>query len=483
MASISSLGVGSNLDLGSLLSQMQALENQPLAALQQRQVGYTAKLSAYGQLQGLLVNLQSAANKLTDAKFFSTFKATSSATDVAGASAGSSAAAGSYAVNVTQLAKAQSLVSGGVASTTAAIGGGAASTVTFDFGSISGTLNAAGTYNAGAAFTVDAARTAVSLTIDSSNNTLAGIRDAINAKSGLGVSASIVNDGSTNRLVLTSTTTGQKSSARITVSGDAAVQALLANDPAGTQNLKETASAGDAALTVNGIVVTSASNTVTGAIQDVSLTLGKIGTSTVTVAADTAAMTAGVSDFVNAYNSLKNKISDLTRFDTAKKSGAVLMGDWVARAIDTRVRAVLIKPQTGAATAPKVLSDIGVAFQKDGTLALDSAKLGKALAAGASGVASLFANSAGTSGVAREIGTLVTSFTDPGGLIKGATDGMTTSLRQLDRDYENMQGRIDAKMAHYRTQFQQLDQLMSGMNSMSSYLSQQFSALGGSKGK
>lgn len=478
MASISSLGVGSNLDLASLLNQMQTVENQPLLALQKRQVGYTTKLSAYSQLQGLLSTFQTAADKLTDAKFFNTSKAASSAADVISASASATAAAGSYAVNVTQLAKAQSVVSAGVADPAAAIGGGAPTKVTIDFGRITGTFNATtGHYDAGAGFTVDADREAVELTIDSSNNTLAGIRDAINAKTGLGLTASIINDGSASRLVLTSATTGQKASVRIAVDGDAAVQALLAHDPTGTQNLKETVSAGDAALTVNGIAVTSPTNSVAGAIQGVTLGLAKTGASTVTVEADTAAITAGVNDFVKAYNSLKGKIADLTRFNATTQSGAVLMGDGVARAIDTRVRAVLTKAQAGGAADPKTLSDIGIAFQKDGTLALDSAKFTKALAAGAAGVANLFGSADGKQGTAREISALVKEFTGTDGLIKGATDGMNTTLKELARDYEKMQDRIDARMAQYRTQFQQLDLLMNRMNNMSNYLNQQFSAL------
>lgn len=472
---IASLGVGSNLDLNSLLDKLTTAERQPLVMLQQQQVSYTAKLSAYGSLQGLLATFQAAADKLAAPAFFSTLKATSSAADVLSATADNTAVAGTYSVNVTQLAKAHSLVSAGVASTTAAIGSGAATTVTIDFGAIAGTLNATtGTYNPGATFTPDAARAPVSLTLNATNNTLSGIRDAINKTAGIGVMASIVNDGTTNRLVLTSTATGQKSSMRISVTGDATVQSLLANNPAGTQNLKETATAADSAITVNGIAVTGATNTIPSSIQGVTLNLSKIGASTVTVASDPAGVGTAVNDFVKAYNSLKSKLGELTKYDTVKKVGAALVGDSVTRTIETRIRAVLFKAQPGGVTDPKTLSDIGVSFQKDGTLAVDSTKLNAAVASNSAGVAKLFSNTNGTAGVGVEISGVVNGFNAAGGTLKVATDGVSTTLARLSRSYDGMQLRIDATIARYRAQFTQLDTLMSRMSSTAAYLTQQF---------
>ena len=141
MSSVSSLGVGSNLDLSGLLDKLAAAESAPLVALQKQQTSYTAKLSAYGTLKNALSNFQAAATKLSAATLFQGATVASSAADVLSASADSTAVAGSYAVSITQLAQAQTLVAGGVASTTSAIGAGAATTVTIDFGSITGTLN------------------------------------------------------------------------------------------------------------------------------------------------------------------------------------------------------------------------------------------------------------------------------------------------------------------------------------------------------
>lgn len=480
MASISSLGIGSNLDLSTLLTNLETAESQPLVQLQQRQVSFTSKLSAYGQLQSALSTLQTAAKKLGDPVFFQGVKATAGTADVLSASAGATAAAGTYSINVTQLAQAQSVVAVGQASAKTAIGSG---TVTIDFGTISG-----GSYDAvtgkytGASFTPDASRTAKSITIDATNNTLEGIRDAVN-KAGAGVTASIVNDGSgtPNRLVLTSTETGKASSMRIAVAGDAALSNLLAHDSAGTQNLQQTILAQNAELTVNGIAVTSASNTVKESIQGVTLNLLKTGTSSLGVARDTAAIETAINDFVKAYNALQSTAGTLTAYDADKKTGAALMGDSTLRNIQVSIRQVLTSPQSGAM---KTLSEIGVSFQKDGTMAVDSGKLKTALASNLDGVAGLFSSASdSTAGYGKQLSALVDKVTATGGALKVATDGMTASLKDLDEQYDEMQARVDAKVEYYRAQFTQLDLLVSKMNSTSSYLTQQFASLSNSSSK
>lgn len=480
MAAVSSLGIGSGLDLNSLLANIKSAEQAPLVALQQQQRSYTSKLSAYGQLSSALSALQTAAAALARPALYTGVKATSSATEVLTASALSTAASGSYALNVTQLTQAQSLAATGVASTTAAIGAGAATTVTLDFGTISGgTLDPATGKYAGATFTADGARTATSITIDSSNNTLAGIRDAINASTAMGVTASIVNDGSAtpNRLVLTSKQSGETSSMRIAVTGDAAVSSLLANDPAATQNLQQTAVAQNTKLTVNGIAITSATNTVAGAIQDVTMTVAKVGASTLSVQNDSASVQSAVTGFVNAYNSLQGVAKTLTAFDASSKSGAVLMGDSTLRNIQVRIRSALTSVQPDDGSGLTMMSQIGISFQKDGTLALDSTKLTAALGSKLSGVANLFSGAGDVGGYGTQMASLLTGFTDSNGTLTSATKGINTSLDSLGKQYSAMSDRIDATVARYKAQFTQLDVMMSGMSRTSSYLTQQFDAL------
>jgi flagellar hook-associated protein 2 len=479
MASVSSLGIGSNLDLSGLLTSLTTAESQPLVMLQKQQISYTAKLSAYGTLQGALSTLQAAAAKLSDANLFQGVKATSSNTDVLTAAASATGAAGVYAVNVTQLAAAQSLAAAGVADAKAAVGKG---TVTIDFGTISGgTLNAAtGTYS-GASFTVDAARAAKSIVIDDSNNSLEGLRDAINKSADIGVTAAIVNDGGTSpyRLVLTSKDTGVASSMRISVAGDASLQGLLNQDASGAQALQQTAIAANAMLTVGGLAVTSKTNTVADAAPGVTMTLAKTGASTLTVSRDTSAVEASITSFVTAYNSLQTTAGQLTQYDKEKQAGAALVGDSTLRTIQTRIRAALSTPQAGEL---KVLSRVGVSFQKDGTLAFDAAKLKTAFADDKSAVAELFAGTGttGSTGIGKQVSSLLDTFTSKDGMLSAATTGVKTTLKSLDDQYTATQSRVEATVARYKAQFTALDLLVSRMQSTGSYLTQQFANMSSS---
>ena len=477
MASVSSLGIGSGLDLNALLANLKSAEQAPLVALQQQQRSYTAKLSAYGQLNSALSALQSAAAALAKPALFQGLKASSSATEVLTASALATAASGSYSVNVTALAQAQSLAATGVADTSSAIGAGTAATLTLDFGTISGgTLDPSTGQYTGATFIADATRTATSITLDASNNSLAGIRDAINASADIGVTASIVNDGSAapNRLVLTSKQTGETSSMRIAVTGDAALSGLLAHDPAATQHLQQTAAAHNANLSVNGIAVTSATNTVAGAIQDVTMTVAKTGSSTLSVQNDTASVQSAVTSFVNAYNSLQNVAKQLTAFDASNKTGAVLMGDATLRNIQVSIRSTLTVAQEPGSGGLAMLSQIGISFQKDGTLAVDSTKLSVALGSQLSGVAQLFSGSGGSGGYGSQMALLITGMTDANGTLTSATKGINTTLDSLGKQYDATSERIEATVARYKAQFTQLDVMMSTMNRTSAYLTQQF---------
>jgi len=476
---ITSLGVGSNLDLSTLLTQLQTAESQPLVDLQSKQTSYTTKLTAYGQLSSVLSSFQSAASALSSPSLFQSVKAAASNTGVLTATGDSTAVAGSYAINVTQLAQSQSLVTAGQASATTAIGNG---TITIDFGTIAGgTLDATTGKYTGASFTKDASRTAVPITISAGNNTLQGIRDAINAAKA-GVTATVVSDGSglPERLVLSSTQTGAASSMRISVTGDAALQSLLNNDPAGTQNLTQTVSGQDAKLTVNGIAVSSASNTVKEAIQGTTLNLVSLGSSSVNLSTDTSGVSSAITAFVQGYNNLQSTAASLTAYDATTKKGAALMGDSTLLNIQTKIRQALVAPQSGGANDLKVLSAIGISFQKDGTLAIDSTKLNTALSTNLDGVSKLFASADGsTAGYGKQLSTLVSGMTGTDGVLKVATDGVNTTLKQLDTEYTAMSARVDDTVARYRTQFQQLDVLMSTMNSTMSYLTQQFDAING----
>jgi flagellar hook-associated protein 2 len=477
---ISSIGVGSNLDLATLLTNLESSESVPLTAIQTKATSYTTKLSAFSQVQSALNTLKTAGDKLADPAFFDTVKASVSDADILSATPGDGSVAGSYKINVTQMAQSQSLVSTGQADTKTAIGSGK---ITLQFGTITGgTLDSTTGQYTGAGFTDDVTRTSVDITIDSTNNTLEGIRSAIN-KANVGISASIVNDGSGTpyRLVLTSTRSGEESSMQISVDGDAALKNLVAYDPTGVQSMRQTTVGQDAKLTVNGIDITSSGNTVTDAIPGSTLVLATEGETTVKLTSDTATVSTAITAFVNAYNALQKTATTLTAYDADTKKASALTGDQTLRTLMTRVRQTLTAPQASGTDAMKVLSEIGVTVQKDGTLAVDSTKLNKALTENMSGVAKLFSSDTGeTGGYGKQMSALVTDLTSTNGSLTAATNGINSTLDDLSDQYNAMQDRVDATIARYRAQFTALDVAVASMNNTMTYLTQQFEAMNNS---
>lgn len=249
----------------------------------------------------------------------------------------------------------------------------------------------------GAGFTQDGSQPLGTVNIAAGSMTLTGIRDAIN-NAKIGVSASIVSDGSSNpyHLVLASSKTGANAAMKITVSGaggagaDPALANLLNYDPSGTQNMQQTAAAQDTLLSVNGIAVQGHGTDVTGAIDGVTISAKQTGTSTLNVTRDTKSVTDAINGFVKAYNTLNTTISNLTSYDPASKKSGALQGDFTVRSIRSQLRAQLdtaVQGQNGLTT----LSQIGISFQKDGSLAVDSSKLNTAMTSNFTSIAGLFA--------------------------------------------------------------------------------------------
>lgn len=385
--------VSSNLDVNGLVSQLMTAEQIPITKLATKTASYQAKLSAFGTIQGAMASFQTSVSTLSNASTFQTVTATASDTTTMSATALTSALPGSYSIEVSSLAQAQTLVANGQASLSTAIGTGTSTTLSFDFGTITGTA-ISGKYGTGTTFSSTGAGVKT-VTIDSTNNSLQGMRDAINAAK-IGVTASVINDGGASpyRLVLNSSSMGSANSMKISASGDPTVSALLANDPtAGLagQNLTESVTALNANFKVNGIAISKNSNTVMDVIPGVTLNLSKVTTApvTLTVAQDTASITKSVNDFVTAYNALTKSITDVSAYNTATKTGAVLQGDATIRNLQAQLRGVLNTPGAGSITS---LSQIGVTFQRDGMLALDSTKLASVMKSNFSGIAGLFAS-------------------------------------------------------------------------------------------
>jgi flagellar hook-associated protein 2 len=189
---------------------------------------------------------------------------------------------------------------------------------------------------------------------------------------------------------------------------------------------------------------------------------------------------AAITAFVTAYNGLQTTAGQLTKYDAETHSGAPLVGDSTLRTVQTRIRAALNTPQAGEL---KVLSRIGVSFQKDGTLAFDATKLKTALAADPGAVTELFSGDGtptGTGGIGKQMSTLLDGFTSKTGMISNATSGIQTTLKSLDHQFTATQDRVDATVARYKAQFTALDMMVSRMQNTGNYLTQQFANMSSS---
>lgn len=400
---ITSAGIGSGLDVTSIVSSLMAVERQPLNAVAAQKTAYESKVSAYGTMKSALSTFQTAVSALSDPTKFNAQAVTTGDAKVFTATANGQATNGSSSITVTQLAKAQKLTMAGVANTTDVIGTG---TLTISFGRFT---EATTTPVAPASFTPNTAKTDITIDINSANNTLAGVRDAINATNS-SVSASIVNDGANNRLVITSKDTGEVNSLKIAVadtdgnSQDATGLSQLAFDPLATagagKNMTQLQAAKNALLDVDGIAISKPSNVITDAIQGVTLTL--VGLSAAATSADLTISTdkdkikTSVQGFVDAFNKLDDTLRSLTKYDSSGKSSGVLLGDATARAVLTQVKSVMTQALTSGNTINS-LSQVGVAFLATGKLSLDETKLTKAMDSNFNDLAALFTTSAKTS--------------------------------------------------------------------------------------
>jgi flagellar hook-associated protein 2 len=385
---------GTYLDINTIVTQLMSVERAPLTAIEKKQSTTQTKVSAYGTVKSALSSFQTAASNLSSLSSFQKVSATSSGTGIV-VSANANAAAGSYNIEVKQLAQAQKLATQGQSSSQEAIGSG---TITFDFGTITnGTKNSDGKYS-GATFT-SSGGDLKTVKVDPSNTSLSGIRDAIN-NAKIGVSATIVNDGGTTpfRLVLTDSATGKAGSMKISTSGDPALGSLLNHNPedADGQALSETKTAQDAIFTVDGLTVSKSTNTVTDAIDGVTLNLktttdAASGGVTIDVASDIAAMAASVNQFVTSYNQLNKTLRDITAYNPDTKVAAALNGDATIRGIQSQIRSVMATPISNGKSLLTSLSQVGVKLQSGGVLAANATKLNEALTSDAKGVAGLFA--------------------------------------------------------------------------------------------
>lgn len=448
---VGSIGVGSGLPLEELLEDLRAAEEAPLALIEDKQTLAGARLSAYGVLKAGVEALQNAAKALGNPETYAAMRAASSFAGI-GVSAGTTAIPGTYSVEVQSLASSQMLVAAGQADRTTAIGTGGV--VKFMVGDTEKTLD-----------------------LEGKGTSLNDIVAAINADPSLGVQATVVNDGQGNphRLMLTATASGTDGAVTsITVEGNTELEGVLSFN-SGSSAMTETA-AKNAELTVNGIPVTSRTNTVTDVIEGVTLTLTELTTApaTITVSRNTATASSAINAFATAYNNLQRNITDLTAYDSENNSSGALTGDSAARTIQSRMREALYTTLPDGTV--NSLSQLGITTNTTtGQLTLDNTKIDAALKDNLADVSRLFA---GEDGVAKKITAASdTILRSNDGVLTSASNRMDRTIADLDNQEVSMKERIDATMERYRQQFIALDSMVAQMDSLSSYLTQQLSML------
>jgi flagellar hook-associated protein 2 len=446
MASLSSPGIGSGLDVNGLVSQLvTSAKTAPQNQIDTRRNQVGAELSAIGTLKSALSALQDSLSSLSDGSAFTQFLATASSTDHFSAVADSTAAAGTYSLDVEQLATAEKASSGAFASGT-----------TLNTGSL----------------TITVGGHSMSVAVGSGTSTLAQLASTINRDANNpGVTASVVHASDGDHIVFTATQSGAANAFSITGTGDVAG---LSYDPAnGTGGLTPVTHAQDAKLSIDGFEVTSATNAVQGAIQGVTINLRAVSGATpdtLTVSADNDSIQKSIQSFVDNYNKLVGTTKTLTSYDSGSGKAGALLGDSTMLGITSRLSRALGTQIGAPGDAVRSLADIGIKFEVDGSLSLDSDKLSAALSAQPEQVRNLFGNA---SGLGQNLTPMLEGYLQTGGILDGRTDSLNQSNKSLDDQQSQLDARMDALTTMYTAQFTKLDQLLTSLNSTSSFLTQQ----------
>lgn len=465
MASVSTLGIGSGLKLADILDSLTTAEKAQLTPITKQQTSYTAKLSAYGTLKNSLEAFQTANTALNKADLF-TATTTSSSSSAFSATTTGGAIAGKYTISVSQLAQAQTLTTRNTQPDNKTAIASADSKITIQQGGD---------------------KKPVTVNISAADSSLTGIRDAIN-KANAGVSASVINVGNGEyRLSITSTETGSDNAMTLTVSGDADLQSFMGYNGTSTDagnGMLESVTAQNALLKVNNVDIENSSNTISDALEDITLNLTDTttGNQTLTITKDTSKAETAMKTWVDAYNTLQDSFASLTKYtkvdvgtDSQDTSNGALIGDSTLRTIQTQLKGML--SNTTGGTNFKTLSQVGITTDPmTGKLELDSAKLKTTLAENPTAVKDLVVGDGKKTGITTTMSSNLTNWLSSKGIIQAAKDGVSKTLNSLTEDYNNTSTRIDNIVAQYKAQFTKLDVMMSKLNTTSDYLTQQFAS-------
>lgn len=470
---ISVPGIGSGLDINLIVSGLVAAEGDAKTLLLATKRSDTEfEISAFGALKSTLSSFSSSLSFLkSETNFQSNTLQTSEATVFTATTSSSTVAAGGIApgvfdIEVRELAEAHKLLTPGFTDQDSVVGTG---TLTIAIGSDS-----------------------FDIVIDDDDNTLAGIRTAINdATDNTGVSATIVNvdDGSGGteaKLILSADDTGTDNAITVTVDdddlNDTDASGLSAfyydtSDATTPERLTQINAAVDAEVYIDGQKVLSSSNTVVNAIDGITINLLKEDTGTVhnlSVANDTQTVKSNIQSFITNYNTLKTFINDVTEFDPATGEAAVLLGDATTRNLSNQIRTQISDSVSGISGQFSTLVDLGITSNSDGTLIIDNTKLDAALNSNMDDVAELFSSS---NGIATKLDSIVTEYTKSDGLLDSKTKGLNSTVTGINEDLESLQLTLTALEDRLRAQFTAMDIIISQLNTTSSFLTQQFDAI------
>lgn len=473
MATISSAGIGSGLDIESLVSKLVAAERTPITQLNQKIEGLKTELSAFGKVQSALSALRDAASKLTAPSNWGGTLATSSDPTAVTASAGSGAVVGNVSVQVSKLASSQTLVSGTAYASASTVVGQGSLTITLGAWATDGATPP--TYTG---FTDKAGATPITLNIGPGQDTLTGIRDAINAANA-GVSASIVNDASGARLTLRSTATGETNAFRIEASGGLTD---LGYDPrVGVTSLIQTLPAQNARALINGIDVSSESNSLKEAIDGLNITLLKTTSvpASVAVSQDKDSIKKLITDFTTAYNAVNALLREQTKYDSANKSAGPLQGDSTAVGLQNQLRSIM-GGTTSLAGSISRLAQIGLEPGSDGNLKTSDAKLNTALG-DLDSLKKLFMGldnvDGSNSGFAQRIRSYIDGALSTDGRVSSRQAGLQKLIDTNNKSIDKLEDRAALTEARLRARYTALDTQMGKLNGLSSYVTQQMNLL------
>ncbi|PKM02064.1 MAG: flagellar hook protein [Gammaproteobacteria bacterium HGW-Gammaproteobacteria-6] len=452
MEGISVPGIGSGLDINGLVTQLIAVERAPAQQqIDSQRTRVSTKISALGQLNASLDGIKTAFTALRDGSVFQQRSASSSDSAVLKVTAAPSANVGKFSVEVLSLSATQKLSSGPIASTDTAVG----------TGTLSLTVNGKSSV----------------LNFNSSNNSLSAIRDAINAApDNPGVNASIITGSDGAHLVLSARDSGLAGAVSVTASGgDGGLAALTFVAGGGSNGLSEITAAADSKALIDGITVSSGNNRISDAISGVTLDLvaAKPGVQVaVDVSTNRAGIVAAVNTLATRFNALVTTSRQLASFNANTGSAGPLLGDSTLRAVQNDISQALSSRSSGAGI--ESLSDLGLRFNLDGSLTLDTTALNKALDADVSSVQAVFS---AESTLGQRLGNVFDRFLGSQGAIATRSTSLTASQRQLDSQQERLDLRIAATESRLRAQFSALDSLLAGLQSTSNFLSQQLAGI------